>query len=223
MQVPDRTAHGPIVQSPAEEVVNALTHGIGAALGVAGLVVLVVVSAGMDDAWRVVSTALYGATLVQLYLASTLYHAVRNPRAKRVLQVIDHAAIYLLIAGTYTPFTLVTLRGPWGWAVFGVIWGCAAAGIAVQALFPGRFRALLTGLYVAMGWMMVVAIVPLVQRLDAGGLAWLVAGGVGYTGGVFFYAKRWFPFSHGVWHLFVLAGSACHYFAILDHVVAPGG
>lgn len=218
-----RTARPAVVQTPAEEVANALTHGIGAALGLAGLVVLVTLSAGRGDAWRVVSTAVYGATLVLLFLASALYHAVRGPRAKRVLQVLDHAAIYLLIAGTYTPFTLVTLRGPWGWAIFGVIWGCAAAGITVQALYPGRFRALLTGLYVAMGWIIAVAAVPLVRRLDPAGLAWLVGGGIAYTAGVFFYARRWFPFAHAVWHLFVLGGSACHFVAILEHVVATGG
>jgi len=206
-------------QSPAEEVVNAVTHGLGAALGVAGLVVLVVLAAVHGDAWQVVTSAIYGATLVLLYLSSTLYHAFQAPRVKRVFQAFDHSAIFLLIAGTYTPFTLVTLRGPWGWSLFGVVWGLALAGAVLEVIFLDRFARLALGLYLAMGWVVLVAIVPLVQALPPGGLAWLAGGGVAYTLGTLFYRMKHRPFMHAVWHLFVLAGSLCHWFGILHYVV----
>jgi len=208
-----------IEESRGEEVANALLHGLGAALGVAGLAVLVVMSVLHGTAWHVVSTAVYGTSLVLLYLSSTLYHALPMGRAKQVFEIFDHAAIYVLIAGTYTPFALVTLNGASGWSVFGIVWGLAIAGIVVQAVFPGRLRGLMTALYLAMGWIVVLAGPFLLSALDPAGIAWLIAGGVVYSAGVFFYYKKRFPYSHAVWHVFVLGGSVCHFVAILFHVV----
>lgn len=206
---------------PRWELANALTHGAGALAAAAGTAVLLVLASLHGDAWHIVSSAVFGATLVLLYTASTVYHAVRAPRAKARLRVLDHSAIYLLIAGTYTPFTLVGLRGGWGWSLFGVVWGLAVAGVVFKLFFIERFHRLSTALYVAMGWMVVVAIVPMVQRLPAVTLAWLVAGGVAYTAGTAFYHGRR-PYAHAVWHLFVLAGSACHFAAVLTQVLPPG-
>lgn len=211
-----------IHETRREEIANAVLHGLGAALGVAALAVLVVQSALYGTAWHVVASAVYGASLILLYLSSTLYHALPGPRAKRVFEIFDHAAIYILIAGTYTPFALVTLRGPWGWTIFGVVWALAAAGIVVQAVFPGRLRGLMTGLYLAMGWIVVVAFKPLMDVLAPAGIAWLLAGGLVYSAGVFFYYKKRFAYSHAVWHVFVLGGSVCHFFGILFHVVPSG-
>jgi hemolysin III len=208
-----------IDQTIGEEIANSIIHGLGAALGVAGLVVMVVMSAIHGTAIHVVATSIFGASLVLLYLTSTLYHGITNRRAKRVFQILDHGAIYVLIAGTYTPFTLVSLGGGWGWSIFGVVWGLAVAGVVAQSVFPGRYRALMTGLYLAMGWIVVIAIVPLYNSMDRAGLFWLVAGGVTYSLGVVFYARRWFPFSHAIWHLFVLGGSLCHVIAVMFHVI----
>jgi hemolysin III len=202
-----------------EEIANALTHGVGVGLAVAALAVLVTFAGLYGDAWRVVGFAIYGATLILLYLASTMYHAFTSPRAKRVFKALDHAAIFLLIAGTYTPFTLVTLRGPWGWTLFGLIWGFALAGITFETLFLGRYMKLVVGFYIAMGWLVVIAIKPLVDSLPLGGLLWVSGGGLAYTGGVAFYAWKSLPFSHAVWHLFVLAGSTCHFFAMWFYVL----
>jgi hemolysin III len=210
-----------IHEEPREEMANSVTHGVGALLAVAGLSTAVARAAAHGDGWHVVSVAIFGASLLLLYLASTLYHGVTSPRAKKVLEVLDHSAIYLLIAGTYTPFALVTLRGPLGWTLFGVIWGLAAAGIAMQAAFPGRFRGAMTLLYVAMGWLAVVAAKSLMASLSMEGLVWLLAGGLLYTSGVYFYYRKRFLFSHAVWHLFVLAGSLCHFVAIFEYVL-PG-
>jgi len=202
-----------------EDLADALTHGAGTALSVAGLVLLVVFSVRNGDAWHVTSTAVFGATLVILYSASTLYHSVRGERAQALCQKLDHAAIFLLIAGTYTPFALVTLRGPWGWSLFGVIWGLAAAGVALKFWFAGRFRIASTLLYLGMGWLVVIALRPLVTALPRGGLAWLFAGGLCYTLGTVFYLARRMPYHHAVWHLWVLAGSACHWVAVFVFVV----
>lgn len=211
-----------IEESRSEEVANAVLHGVGAASSIAGLAVLVHLAAREGDAWRMVATSVYGTSLVLLYLASTLYHAFPWPGPKRVFEILDHAAIYVLIAGTYTPFAIVTLRGPWGWSILGVVWGLAVAGVVVQVVFPGRLRGLMTGVYVAMGWLVIVAFKPLFASLSPTGLAWLAAGGVAYTAGVWFYARKRFRFSHAVWHVFVLAGSAFHFIAILRHVVPIG-
>jgi hemolysin III len=208
-------------QTTGEEIANSVTHGIGAGLAAAGLSVLVTLAAMQGDPWRVVSFSIYGATLVLLYLASTLYHGFRGPRVKRVFQTLDHSAIFLLIAGTYTPFSLVTLRGPWGWTLFGLIWGLAVTGIVLQAVAPDRYRIAQVLLYVVMGWLALIAIKPLIESLPAGGMAWLVAGGLSYTLGVGFYAWKRLPFGHAVWHLFVLGGSVCHFFCMILHVL-PG-
>lgn len=198
-----------------------LTHGVGALLGVAGLVLLVVRAARWGDAWQVTSVAVFGATLVLLYSASTLYHAWRNERTKPWLRRFDHAAIFLLIAGTYTPFVLVSLRGPWGWSLFGVVWGLAIAGVVLKLKFAGRFRAVSTAVYLVMGWLVLVALKPLVAALPPGGLGWLVAGGVGYSAGTVFYLWRRLPYHHALWHGFVLIGSGCHWVAVYCFVL-PG-
>ena len=202
-----------------EESINALTHGLGALLSLGGLVVLVVLASLRGDAWHIVSCSIYGVTLVLLFSSSTLYHSFRNERVKHVLRIIDHAAIFLLIAGTYTPFVLVNLRGGWGWSLFGVIWGLAAAGIVFQVFFVSRFRLLQTLIYLLMGWLVVIAGKPLLTRVPLPGLIWLLAGGLSYTVGALFYLWKKLPFHHAVWHLFVLTGGVCHYFAILFYVL----
>jgi hemolysin III len=200
--------------TPAEEVANALTHGLGVVASIAACAILVTLGALRGSAWHVVSSAIFGATLILLYTASTLYHCVRAERAKARLRVFDHCAIYLLIAGSYTPFTLVALRGGWGWSLFGVVWGLALAGVVFKLFFTGRFVRLSTAIYLGMGWLVLVAVVPMVQRLSAPTLAWLVAGGVAYTVGTVFYLSRRLPFAHAVWHVFVLGGSVCHAIAV---------
>ncbi len=209
----------PAVYPPREELANRLTHGLGAALSVVGLVLMVFYSGRQGDPWRVVSTAIFGAALVLLYTSSTLYHSFRSERVRQRLQKLDHAAIFLLIAGTYTPFLLVTLRGPWGWSLFGVVWGLAIAGIALKFWFAGRFRLVSTLIYIVMGWLVLVVIKPLMAALPAGGLRLLVVGGICYTGGAVFYLWKRLPYHHAVWHLFVLGGSACHWTAVFVYVV----
>ncbi len=196
---------------------NSTTHLAGLLLAIAGSAVLIVQAARLGDAWQIVSASIFAATMMLLYGASSAYHSVRGA-AKRVLVKFDHCAIYLLIAGTYTPFTLVTLRGAWGWALFGTVWGLAVVGI-LKELILGRDRIPSVPLYIAMGWLAVIAAVPLFQQLPGWGLAWLVAGGLLYTAGIVFYAndERW-RHAHGVWHLFVLGGTACHYFTVLYFV-----
>ena len=200
-----------------------LTHGVGAGLGVAGLVLLVTAAWRHGDAWHVVSSAIFGAALVLLYTASTLYHSFESALTRQRLQKLDHAAIFLLIAGTYTPFVLVTLRGPWGWSLFGVIWGLAIVGVVLKCWFAGRFRGVSTSVYLVMGWLVLIAIKPLVAALPAGGMKLLVAGGLCYTGGVAFYHWRRLPYHHAIWHLFVLAGSACHWAAVFLYVLPRAG
>ena len=202
-----------------EEIANSVTHGIGAALSVAGLTLLVVLAAIYGDVWRVVSFSIYGSSLVLLYLASTLYHSIQAPKVKRILRIFDHSAIYLLIAGTYTPFTLVSMRGPWGWTMFSVVWGLALLGIAFKTVFIGRYEKWATVAYVLMGWLVVIAFKEMLVTIPPGGIVWLVIGGVVYTLGVLFYAWQKLPYNHAIWHLFVLGGSICHFFAILFHVL----
>jgi hemolysin III len=202
-----------------EEIAASVTHGIGAALAIAGLVVALGTAALNGSTLHVLSTAVYGTSVVLLYLASTLYHAIQRPRAKRVLKVLDHAAIYLLIAGTYTPFTLITLRGPWGWSIFGVIWTLAIAGISLEAFWVARPKWTSVVIFVAMGWMGIIAIGPLIAGLAGPGLWLLIAGGVSYTVGTLFYVWTRARYTHAIWHLWVIAGSVCHYFAILYFVV----
>lgn len=205
-----------------EELANSLTHGVGAVLSVAGLVLMVVFAGRHGDAWHVVSTAIFGTTLVLLYTASTLYHSLRGKQLKVRLQKFDHAAIFLLIAGSYTPFVLVTLRGPWGWSLFGVVWGLAVAGVTIKFWLAGRFKLVSTLIYIAMGWLVMVAIKPLVAALPSGGIKLLVAGGLCYTGGAVFYLWKRLPYHHAIWHLWVLAGSACHWAAVFVYVVPSG-
>jgi hemolysin III len=192
---------------------------VGLLVSVAGLVLLVVFAALKGDAWHVVSCSIFGATLVLLYGASTAYHAIPAPKAKSVLRVLDHAAIYLLIAGTYTPFVLVNLRGGWGWALFGVVWGLAAFGVLLETISLQRVRVFSLVLYLGLGWLVAIAIKPLLDNVAIGGVVLLVLGGLAYTGGVVFYAWRKLPYHHAVWHLFVMAGSALHFFAVLFYVI----
>lgn len=201
-----------------EEIANSVTHGLGALLGIAALVLTVVSAALHGTATQVVASSVYGSSLVVLYAASCVYHGLAQGRAKRVFRIVDHCAIYVLIAGTYTPFTLVTLSGAWGWWLFGAVWTLAAAGIAFQCLFVGRMVALSTAVYILMGWLAVVAAAPLLRALPRAGLVWLVAGGLFYSGGVAFFASQR-KYAHTVWHLFVLAGSACHFAAVYGYVV----
>jgi hemolysin III len=197
---------------------NGITHLVGAALALAGLALLVTVAARQGDPWKIVSFSLYGATLFMLYGFSTLYHSLRG-RAKAIFRRFDHLAIYLLIAGTYTPFALVTLRGGWGWSLFGVIWGLAVVGMALEYLPRQGPRILPVVIYLGMGWLALVALRPLWQALPLMGFVWLVAGGLCYTVGVVFYSlDEKLRHAHGVWHLFVLAGSISHYFAIYFYV-----
>jgi hemolysin III len=197
---------------------NGYSHLIGTLLAVAGAVVLIVLGALQGDVWKIVSFAIYGTGLVLLYGFSTLYHSTRG-RAKRLFQKLDHNAIYLLIAASYTPFTLVTLRGPWGWSLFGIVWGLAAVGMLQEVILGHRTRKLSLAIYVLMGWVALVAIVPLIEALSPAGFAWLAAGGVIYTAGIVFYHyDERFTHWHGIWHLFVLGGSAAHYVAILCYV-----
>lgn len=248
-----RTAsiHGSTPQTPAEELANSLTHGLGVALSIAALVLMVVFAATHGTARDVVGSAIFGSTLILLYLMSTLYHAFRGPRVKLVFKVFDHSAIFLLIAGTYTPFCLSALRGAWGWTLFGLVWGLAVLGITFKAVFYGRLARVAfqpppvdhlhavpglpeldpafvkrmgwvsTGIYLLMGWLIIIAALPLGRALSPHGLYWLFGGGFFYSAGAGIYSLEKLPFHHALWHLFVVAGSACHVFAVLFHVI-PG-
>ncbi len=212
-------ARGPDASPHAtHELANALTHGLGAIAALAGGSVLVTLAAIHGDGWQLAGAIVFGVCLLLLYLASTLYHAVQHPVAKVRLKVFDHCAIYLLIAGTYTPFTLIALRGPWGWSLFAAIWTLALAGIVFKLFFTGRFKRTSTAIYIAMGWLAIIAIRPLLQALDDATLGWLLAGGIAYTVGTVFYLRS-SRFSHAIWHLFCVAGSVCHYVAVMRHVV----
>ncbi|WP_444903661.1 hemolysin III family protein [Microbulbifer sp. CnH-101-E] len=203
----------------AEEIANSVTHGIGAVLAIAGLGVLTGFAALRGDAWHIVSSSVYASTLILCFLASTLYHAVSHIGAKAILRTLDHSSIFLLIAGTYTPFTLVTLRGPWGWWLFGIIWGLALLGLIIQFTPLKKIRALSITLSALMGWVVIAAIKPLANSLETGGLWLLVLGGLCYTGGIAFYLWRSLRFHHAIWHLFVLAGGILHFFAVLFYVI----
>jgi len=203
---------------PREELANALTHGAGLVASLIGLPFLVIAAAARGERVALIGACVFGATLIALYAASTAYHAVSTPTIKQRLRVLDHAAIYLLIAGTYTPFTLGVLRGTWGWTLFGIVWTLAAIGVLFKVIVgSGRFAKLSTLLYIAMGWLVIVAIKPLVLAIDTAGLVLLAAGGLLYTVGVIFYVDKRRAWTHPVWHLFVLGGSVCHYFAVLNH------
>jgi hemolysin III len=201
--------------STGEEIANAITHGIGALLAVAALVFLVVLAALKGSVWHVVSFAIFGATLVLLYFASTLYHSLTHVRAKNLFHKFDHISIYLLIAGTYTPFCLTALRGWLGWSVFGVVWACAVAGAVVKSISVGTRVRLSTILYVLMGWMILIAVRPLYLALSPAGFYLLIAGGISYTVGTIFFIRNQVKYNHSVWHLFVLGGSVLHFFSVL--------
>jgi hemolysin III len=199
---------------------NAITHGIGFVLALAGAIYLIAAST-RGTAWHIVSCSVFAFTLILVYLCSTLYHSLVRTRARHVFQVLDHSAIYLLIAGTYTPFTLVSLRGPLGWALFGFVWALAIAGVVFKSLALGRFPMVSVLVYLLQGWVAVIAARPLVRAIGPHGMMWLAAGGLAYTLGVAFFALDRLRYFHATWHLFVLAGSVAHYFAILFYVVPP--
>jgi hemolysin III len=213
----------PEAKGPLAEFLNSLTHGLGVALGIASLVLMVVFASLHGTARHIVGAAIFGSMLVVLYTMSTLYHAFRGPRVKFVFRILDHNSIYLLIAGTYTPFCLGALRGGWGWSIFGVIWGLAVTGIVFESIFIGRMKYLTLGVYLAMGWLIVIAARPLAHALSPGGLAWLLAGGFFYSAGVAFYVWKSFKYHHAVWHLFVLGGSLCHVASVLLYVIPRRG
>jgi hemolysin III len=199
-----------------EEIANAVTHGIGAIFSVVALVLLIVFSTAKGTTWHVVSFTVFGITLVIMYVESTLYHSLTNKKVKRVFRIFDHASIYLLIAGTYTPYTLTVLRGPMGWTIFGVIWVLAIIGVVIKSIWLGKYDKLSTLMYVLMGWMIVVSLKTLVVVLPIHSLLLLVLGGILYTVGAILYSFDKIPYNHAVWHLFVLAGSACHFFSIIS-------
>ncbi|MCM3699271.1 hemolysin III family protein [Paenibacillus macerans] len=202
-----------------EEIANAVTHGIGALLSVAALVLLIVFSSIKGTAWHVVSFTIYGASMLLLYLCSTLVHSFKAGKAKDLFEFLDHSSIYIFIAGTYTPFLLVVLRGPLGWGLFGTVWGIALLGVVFKAFFVKRFLFLSTVFYLIMGWLIVIAWGPLTAAVPSQGIVLLVTGGVLYTLGTVFYVWRGFPYHHAIWHLFVLGGSVTHFFAILLYLL----
>ena len=205
-----------------EEFASALTHGVGAVIALAAGAILIALVARGGDGWQLGAAIVFGASLLLLYVASTLYHATRHPVARGRLKVFDHCAIYLLIAGTYTPFTLISLQGKVGWSLFAAIWTLALAGIVFKLFFTGRFKLVSTLIYVAMGWLAIVAIKPVMAALDGWTLGWLVAGGAFYTLGTFFYHRESIPYSHAIWHLFCIGGSVCHYVAVMAQVLPAG-
>jgi hemolysin III len=204
--------------SVGEEIASSVTHGLGLAGSIVVLPFLIIAASRDGDAWRVMSATIFGVSLILLYAASTFYHALPPSRAKRVFRVIDHSAIYLLIAGTYTPFLLGPLRGPWGWSLLAVIWALAFAGIIMKATLGFRWARASTVVYLLMGWIGVIAVKPLIERVTPAGLLWLLAGGLAYTGGVIFFVfDRRLRYAHAIWHLFVAAGSVCHVVAVLRY------
>lgn len=218
--MPDRPprTRSELCESPAEEIASMATHALGTALAIAALVAMVLSAQG--EALRVVSASVFGGSLVLLYLSSTLYHAFSSPKIKELLQAFDHACIYVLIAGSYTPLSLVALRGPWGWSLLGIVWFLALAGVLLKTLLRGkRTNWWSTGLYIGMGWLAIVALGPMLRALPPGGFGWLLAGGLCYTFGVGFFVWERLRFNHAIWHLFVLAGSACHVVATAGYIL----
>ncbi|PKN76393.1 MAG: hemolysin D [Deltaproteobacteria bacterium HGW-Deltaproteobacteria-10] len=202
-----------------DEIFNSVTHGAGLLISIAGLVLLIVMSSIYGQASHIVSCTVFGVSLVLLYTASTLYHSFRRANIKKIFRIIDHSCIYVLIAGTYTPFLIVVVQGALGWTIFAVVWSLTVLGIIFKAFFINRFEIVSTIAYIVMGWMIILAIKPLYQTLPEGGIAWLVAGGLAYTLGTIFYAWKKLPFNHAIWHLFVLAGSVCHFISVLFYVI----
>ena len=202
-----------------EEIANSITHGVGLILAIAGLGVLIAFASRLGNAWHVVSCTIFATTLILQYTFSTLYHSIQLPRAKSVMRVLDHSAIFLLIAGTYTPFMLVNLRGAWGWTLFGVVWTLALLGVLFQVSLLRRWQGISLSLYIGMGWVVVIAIKPMLDAVAPGGLILLLLGGLAYTSGVFFYLRKSLNYHHAIWHGFVLAGSILHFFAVLFYVI----
>ena len=202
-----------------EEIANSVTHGIGLVMSLAGFAALVALAFARGGVWHIAGCAVYGATLVALYAASTLYHSVQKPRLKNIFLVADQVAIYLLIAGTYTPFMLVNLRGFWGWTLLTSVWTLAICGIVCRIALDERSKGITVGLYVAVAWIAIIAVKPIFTTIPLGGLAWIGAGGFSYMTGLIFFTWRRLPFHHTIWHLFVMAGSACHYFAVMFYVL----
>lgn len=201
-----------------QEIANSISHGIGAILSIIGLIVLLIISSPKGDIWRIVSFSVYGTTLILLYLSSTIYHGLSNVKLKNIFQILDHSAIYLLIAGSYTPLTLISLRGPWGWTLFGLVWGIAFIGIFMNIFFFNKTQIPSMILYVIMGWLIVIAINPLVASIPIEMLYWIIMGGVSYSLGIIFYLVKKIPYHHTIWHLFVLAGSITHFLGILFYL-----
>ena len=198
-----------------EEIANSITHGIGTALAIAGVTVLILLSAMQRDPTRIVSVSIFGGSLVLCYLASTLYHSFQQPRVKHIFRILDHAAIYLLIAGSYTPYLLIAIQGRLGWTMLLIVWTLAIIGITFKLFFIGKYEFMATLGYVAMGWLCVFAFREMIANIPPDGLRWLIAGGFSYTFGVIFFVWEKLPYNHAIWHLFVLAGSICHYFSVL--------
>ena len=205
--------------SPAEERVNISSHAIGLLLSIVALALLVIHASANGDVWHIVSFSIFGASLIILFAASTIYHSTRDPDSRARLRVVDHASIYILIAGTYTPFTLVTLNGTIGWTIFGISWGMALSGIVLKLFFTGRYELVSTLMYVFMGWIIIFAISPLIDNLSSDGLSWLVAGGIGYTVGAILYGIKQIKFNHAIFHVFVLIGAFCHFVAVYFYVL----
>lgn len=205
-----------------EEIANSITHGIGAALSIAALVLLVVFASQHKDVWQIVSFSIYGISLIALYLSSTLYHAFTNAKVKHFFRLLDHSCIFLLIAGTYTPPTLIAMRGSWGWTLFTLIWAMAVGGLIFEAMNIGKYKFISVAIYMAMGWLAIIAIKPMLEALPPGMFQWFLIGGLFYTAGIIFYAWKKIPYHHAIWHLFVLVGSITHFFGILFYLaVAP--
>jgi hemolysin III len=198
-----------------EEIANSISHGVGLALAIAATPILIVAAMRAGTAWNMVGVSVFASAMICLYFASTLYHALRHDKAKRFFRVLDHGAIFILIAGTYTPFTLGVMRGPWGWTLLGLIWAMAVFGLTMKAVAGTRYRWLSMVLYLSMGWLALIAAKPLLLRMPLPGVLWLLAGGVAYTAGVGFFSAHRVRYSHFVWHLFVVAGTTCHFFAVL--------
>jgi len=202
-----------------EEIFNSITHGFGLLISIAGLALLITFSSLYGDLKHIISCTIYGITLVMLYTASTLYHSFQKPRVKHIFKILDHSCIYALIAGTYTPFLLVTLQGSIGWSLFAIIWSLSLIGIFLKVFFVHRFKIISTIAYILMGWLIIVVMKPLVHTLPKGGLILLICGGCAYTIGTIFYAWKKIPFNHAIWHIFVLSGSVCHFLAVMFFVV----
>ena len=209
----------PKLYSTGEEIANAITHGLGALLGIVALVLMIMRGSQMNNSLILVTGIVYGTSIILLYTASTLYHSMTNPKAKSILQKADHSAIYVLIAGTYTPFALLTLRGAWGWSIFGAVWSLALAGILFELVWPNRWPRLSLMFYLGMGWMALVAAKPMAAHLSPTGLGWLLAGGLLYSGGAVFYRMRNLTWHHAIWHVFVLAGSMAHFYCVYNFVM----